>query len=450
MQFGDKPSASEPTMVKKCDIIVSENNKVGKEILVKNVKSDKFEKRNTVHLRSATNHDRCNNSMIVKDNKHSKTDVLESSNLSKSSSSVSVQPSLPPAASPTKTSSRNMSPTSSSLSNSLLKQSSLLSNAPLIVRPNERNCNESLPEEKEEPWGFAAAAQKQTDIFGSDVIGSTITLKSFMKSSKVIPVLSSEGTTWKSSSSSSSTNSSQSRVSSLSSLLHTPLGSTLSAPLGSPMTKGFLQPGVGQLKGLYDGLSHLFATPAHSRFRSATNSPDYNPGRRKPRKQLPKRKRPIVVNENKIVKQVPKTTDVSHLEVNKFPSFPLKTTTSQSNSSFSYLSPSFLVKTAVNAKQQETERRRMFHEEGPCIISESLMRLKKKQALKRELIAEATEAHHHPNHHPVPPIPPQTVSPATRSGKKLPGLPRPSCLPCLILHPGCGGITLLTVFYLIY
>lgn len=178
--------------------------------------------------------------------------------------------------------------------------------------------------------------------------------------------------------------------------------------------------GFGQLKGLFDGLSHLFSTPALSRFRTGANSPNYNPGRRKPRTELPKRKQKCV-NEIKAIQKVPKTV-IPPLVVKKPVSILQKPNVQKSSTPFEekYLSPSFLVKTAANAKTHESERRRILKEEGPQIVSESMMRFHEKQALKRELIAEATQAHHHQNHHPVPPIPPQTVRPAVCSGKKLP------------------------------
>lgn len=47
-----------------------------------------------------------------------------------------------------------------------------------------------------------------------------------------------------------------------------------------------LQPGFGQLKGLFDGLSHLFTTPTHNRTRTGTIN--YNPNRRKKQKGLQK------------------------------------------------------------------------------------------------------------------------------------------------------------------
>lgn len=498
-RLGDRLLNSELKMVK-CDINVSDHNKVVKDI-VKEVKpfmkSDCTESRKSVPLRSATNHDRCKSAVVnfsqESDPYQTKRDEPKSQNLTTptsstplfsnlyksttldsfssppfpSASKAATIPSTPRTTNLTKTSSSstgkvtlkpggNMSSMISSLSNSYLSKSPLSSNTPLSLNRNEKSNNQSVStESKEKPWGFAAAAaQKQTEVFGLDKSGFPPTLSSFMNTRKTLtttstigpplnpmlcsPLSPSLGSTLNTPLGTSLQTSLGSKLSPLGPSLKNPLGSISNRPIGSTLNpimtssiiKGVQHPGFGQLKGLFDGLSHLFATPAHSRFRTGVNTPNYNPGRRKPRKELPKRKHKTVTNDIRAVKKVPRTGIFPLLEeVKKSPVVPPQTLSSQQIPTTNYFSPSFLVKAAVNAKKHETERRRIFKEEGPNIVSDSFMRLQEKQALKRELIAEATQAHHHPNRHPVPPIPPQTVRPAIRSGKKLPAPPLPpACL----------------------
>lgn len=363
------------------------------------------------------------------------TSVPQTSKTVNNLSPRTVSPTKSPCGSSAKSSLKpggNMSSLISSLSNSYLSKSSLSSSSAIQrIEKNSLSYQSSIYDMKEKPWGFAAAAAlKKTEIFSLDKSGGLLLPTSHSDSITVVPSMGSSlkhtlGTS----------------VSSTSSNLHlastyTPLGPQLIKPMSSMSTtsastlklslaynvnRSIQRSGFGQLKGLFDGLSHLFSTPALSRFRTGANTPNYNPGRRKPRIELPKTKQKSVSNEIKAIKEVPKTI-ISSLEVKQPVSFIQKSHVRKTSPPLeeNYLSPSFLVKTAANAKKHESERRRIFKEEGPHIVSDSMMRFHEKQALKRELIAEATQAHHHQNHHPVPPIPPQTVRPAVCSGKKLP------------------------------
>lgn len=145
--------------------------------------------------------------------------------------------------------------------------------------------------------------------------------------------------------------------------------------------------GFGQLKGLFDGLSHLFITPALSR--ASRSTPNYNPNRRKPKdeqeesKETKEAKEPIkkekeVKEKEKSVERVvveKKTTTRSCTNELKLKSENTKSSTpiSVRNSSrradvdeekaivkpsTPTMSPSSLVKTAVNSKQHELERNR--------------------------------------------------------------------------------------------
>ncbi|XP_030761511.1 uncharacterized protein LOC115886482 isoform X2 [Sitophilus oryzae] len=93
--------------------------------------------------------------------------------------------------------------------------------------------------------------------------------------------------------------------------------------------------GLGQLKGLFDGLSHFFTAPTQNR--ASRSHPNYNPNKRKPKDASPK-------EEEKDVKgsiPVPSTPVLSHPA----------------------MSPSDLVKSAVNSQEQEAERRQTIKSE---------------------------------------------------------------------------------------
>ncbi|PSN52347.1 hypothetical protein C0J52_18097, partial [Blattella germanica] len=248
-----------------------------------------------------------------------------------------------------------------------------------------------------------------------------------------------------------------------------------------------LQPGFGQLKGLFDGLSHLFTTPTHNRTR--TGAINYNPNRRKKQKSLQRlqqaqdTKSPIsvqsVLNKVKssefaaesnktVISSVPppgKTIPQQQNQLNTMPniakpkvSIKVEGPTSRTSpvqppappasrkiprpgifvpsSEFDFLTlappappepenrmtPSRLVKTAVNSKKLEQERRRWLKGDGPPFFgagaSGSLGTLgymmmgrslshpflstpaaDDPKLKKKNLIAEATQTHHRYHHH---------------------------------------------------
>lgn len=94
--------------------------------------------------------------------------------------------------------------------------------------------------------------------------------------------------------------------------------------------------GVGQLKGLYDGLSHFFLAPGNSRVRSGDKAPNYAPDRRKKNEEEKDKKEK---EKNKIVKK----KELKDCEEDK------------------KMTPSNLVKTAVNSKRHEQSRRRTMN-----------------------------------------------------------------------------------------
>lgn len=129
------------------------------------------------------------------------------------------------------------------------------------------------------------------------------------------------------------------------------------------------QPGFGQLKGLFDGLSHLFAPPTISR--ASRTQPNYNPNRRKPKEDAP-------VEEKKAVEDKPpekriapddrrqqsrfRANSDSYLKVSRPSPSPSPASHADEQGPPSAMTPSGLVKTAVNSKQHE--RRKLVKSEG--------------------------------------------------------------------------------------
>lgn len=208
------------------------------------------------------------------------------------------------------------------------------------------------------------------------------------------------------------------------------------------------KPGFGQLKGLFDGLSHLFTT---SSTRSRTSStPNYNPTRRKrPSEKVPEKeaskqsvepkeeKRPKVEKEPKPERDTGKTGNKQKLlsmnpkpesavgiasvvtkqsNITIPPKIPKRITpttippeterkTPRTNTvpedlSWNKMSPSKLVKTAVNSKRHELERRNFLKGDCPSFggigyrgFSHSSL-LEDVRMKKRNLIAEATQTNH--------------------------------------------------------
>lgn len=233
--------------------------------------------------------------------------------------------------------------------------------------------------------------------------------------------------------------------------------------------------GLGQLKGLFDGLSHLFATPTLNRSRSG-NSPNYNPSRRKKPENAEQTNEEIDKNKNseqvtpskdkiekvveeevkeKVIKQEMVKEKVAKQEVvkekvtkqevvkdkvakqevvvkekvrkeklekdktetkNQISELKLASVNGQKRTAspqplrkFSHsikvlasedkptqMTPSNLVKTAVNSKRHELERRKFLKSEaglGTVGFSQKAM-LEDARMKKRNLIAEATQTNH--------------------------------------------------------
>lgn len=214
--------------------------------------------------------------------------------------------------------------------------------------------------DKDAPWGFAAAAAEAKSKSSSNKVKSSENLFiSVMKEEGLLKDIT-------------DTNSSQDDEKTTSEL-----------DKNQKVT-----PGYGQLRGLYDGLSHLFATPTESR--ASRSQPNYNPNRRKPKdlkdedtKEVIKDEKderivkaekvervkiaPLKVEKEKVeTKFQPKSTTISTPNIPK-----IKNTISYIPNSpkpivpkdeVVSMTPSGLVKTAVNSKQHE--RRKLIKSEG--------------------------------------------------------------------------------------
>ncbi|XP_077268886.1 histone acetyltransferase enoki mushroom isoform X1 [Temnothorax americanus] len=140
-----------------------------------------------------------------------------------------------------------------------------------------------------------------------------------------------------------------------------------------------VKPGSGQLRGLFDGLSHFFSAPANSRARSAgIPAPNYAPDRRKrpntedtaktnkiPRGREAQRNKPddsSGTNKLKDRKKTEATTEISRLPKPGIFVPSDENVLSSINEKLPRMTPSGLVKTAVNSKRHEHERRKLMHD----------------------------------------------------------------------------------------
>ncbi|XP_044253768.1 histone acetyltransferase KAT6A isoform X1 [Tribolium madens] len=153
------------------------------------------------------------------------------------------------------------------------------------------------------------------------------------------------------------------------------------------------KPGFGQLRGLFDGLSHLFAAATENRSRNST--PNYNPNRR-PKKDDEE----DAEKSRKRANPTPPVPDSHSKKMSKCP--PLSSSPfSSSQESHQPMTPSNLVKTAVNSKRHELERRKIKSEAGLGTVGFG-HNIEDARMKKRNLIAEATQTNHPLS---VPPTP---------------------------------------------
>lgn len=156
------------------------------------------------------------------------------------------------------------------------------------------------------------------------------------------------------------------------------------------------KPGAGQLKGLFDGLSHFFSAPGISRSKPGAPMPNYAPDRRKRTHEESKEKEISKdINPVKDIKEVPEVKEVKE-KASKTPKLETRDVsptnkerkhepkdspripkpgifTPSDESLFSNekppkMTPSNLVKTAVNSKRLEHERRKLKGADGMSVI----------------------------------------------------------------------------------
>ncbi|KAF5306278.1 hypothetical protein FQA39_LY08976 [Lamprigera yunnana] len=205
------------------------------------------------------------------------------------------------------------------------------------------------------------------------------------------------------------------------------------------------RPGLNQLKGLFDGLSHLFTPPALNRSRSGS-SPNYNPTRRK--KDIEDSVKIKVENDVKVetVVKVEATipTNTNEIKTEKADKDVLECKMDEKSvesdgqkqikatqlsrkiphsakvltSEGVQMTPSNLVKTAVNSKRHELEHRKLFKSEAGLDMAGFSQKalLEDVRMKKRNLIAEATQANlplsvlpltnNHTGSFNMPPLPP--------------------------------------------
>lgn len=119
--------------------------------------------------------------------------------------------------------------------------------------------------------------------------------------------------------------------------------------------------GLGQLKGLFDGLSHFFSAPAPSR--ASRTQPNYNPNKRKPKDDAGKKE------PDKIEKDDSKKTPIPIVP----PALPHSPS----------LSPSDLVKSAVNSQRLEKEQLKPIKAEEQVKLSCAVDKASSTPAKKR-------------------------------------------------------------------
>ncbi|XP_057653464.1 histone acetyltransferase KAT6A isoform X2 [Diorhabda carinulata] len=264
------------------------------------------------------------------------------------------------------------SETDSSIDNSDSKTSMRNIKIPNIFNTKQKNVNTfgGMATDEDKPWGFAAAAaeakQKESKLEESPTKKSKCNENLFITALKEEGLLKDNAVV------------SPTKVDDISS------------------DKSQKTPGFGQLKGLFDGLSHLFAAPSESR--ASRSQPNYNPNRRKPKDakdedcQIEEKKPDAVdfketIEEKKLVEPTKIPIQLSPLRADaiiepdtdtrvkpevecKAESIPAESISEPKAENSTSLTPSNLVKTAVNSKQHE--KRKLIKSENQNVpISET-------------------------------------------------------------------------------
>lgn len=155
---------------------------------------------------------------------------------------------------------------------------------------------------------------------------------------------------------------------------------TLQQPNSPASADNKVRPGSGQLRSLFDGLSHFFSASAHSRARSTgAPAPNYAPDRRK----RPNTEDTVKMNKLSKNNQRNKSDDslnklkerkkTEATEVSRVPKPGIFVPSDESlysslNEKLPRMTPSNLVKTAVNSKRHEHERRKLMKDDALSLI----------------------------------------------------------------------------------
>ncbi|KAI4472897.1 hypothetical protein M0802_016435, partial [Mischocyttarus mexicanus] len=154
-----------------------------------------------------------------------------------------------------------------------------------------------------------------------------------------------------------------------------------------PSMDSKIKPGTGQLKSLFDGLSHFFSAPTNSRARTGAQAPNYAPGRRKRSNtddgnrtnkvfkattgQRGKREvSPGARNKSKERRKIGSNEDLASRTPRPgifVPSNESLFGSMNNNEKPPKMTPSNLVKTAVNSKRHEHERRKLMKDDTSLV-----------------------------------------------------------------------------------
>lgn len=188
--------------------------------------------------------------------------------------------------------------------------------------------------------------------------------------------------------------------------------------VGPASTDNKIKPGSGQLRSLFDGLSHFFSASANSRARSAgVPAPNYAPDRRKrpntedtaKTNKIPRstqRNKPDDSSSMSKLKDRKKTEATA--EISRLPKPGIFVPSDESilsslNEKLPRMTPSGLVKTAVNSKRHEHERRKLMREDASSLVkcatdpsSPSSSRHEQQQSRKKQTASDTSTQIRHP------------------------------------------------------
>ncbi|CAG9856989.1 unnamed protein product [Phyllotreta striolata] len=219
-------------------------------------------------------------------------------------------------------------------------------------KPEKTTTFGGITSDEDKPWGFAAAAAS-----GAKHKDASKTSEQPTKTGEnlFITVLKEEG------------------------FLNENVASPAKSEDSSVSDKSLKAPGFGQLKGLFDGLSHLFAAPSESR--ASRSTPNYNPNRRRLKDREDDNQSADSLERSKDVEpandRAPSPVQVQAQVQVPSPKAPVAPPQPQQSplkvESPTSMTPSNLVKTAVNSKQHE-KRKLIKSEDQSDIVNSTPMK----------------------------------------------------------------------------